>query len=100
MRVVRFLPLFFDQLDDFLGDLRGEEGSPSATDFVLFDLPRVRDLLAEDFEGFTLPVPPGNEVRIFTGVGGLVQGFCLFAELATDGAVEVLAIVFDEFDDI
>ncbi len=100
MRAVRFLPFFFDQLDDYLGDQRGEDGSPSATDFLLFDLPRVRDLLAADFEGCTLPVPPGNDVRIFSGVGGLVQGFCLFAELSKDDAVEVLAIVFDEFDDL
>ena len=38
----------------------------------MFDLPRVRDMLAADFEGCTTLVPPGEKVRVFVGSGSLV----------------------------
>lgn len=49
-RQVRFTHSFFDQLDVLLPAERGADGSPSATDFLLYELPRIRDLLAADFE--------------------------------------------------
>ncbi len=48
---VRFTEQFFDRLDLLLPDERGLDGTPSVTDFLLFDLPTVRDELATDFEG-------------------------------------------------
>jgi hypothetical protein len=35
----------------------------------------VRDKLGEDFEGCTLLVPPGLNVRVFIGSGALVDEF-------------------------
>ena len=92
LRVVRFAPVFFRSLDELLPEGRTAEGFPSATDFLMFDLPPARDLLAADFEGCTVVVPPGGMVRVFIGVGLLVPYFALFALLAGDGAVEVLDI--------
>ena len=91
-RVVRFVPYFFDRLDELLPESRTTEGSPSATDFLMFDLPRVRDMLAADFEGCTTLVPPGEKVRVFVGSGSLVPYFALFAVVAADRLVEVLDI--------
>lgn len=54
-RQVRFTEQFFDQLDRLLPGERGADGTPSVTDMLLLDLPRVRDRLAADYEGNTLP---------------------------------------------
>ena len=91
-RVVRFAPIFFNSLDELLPEGRTVDGIPSATDFLMFDLPPARDLLAADFEGCTIVVPPGEMVRVFIGAGLLVPYFALFAVLAGDGAIEVLDI--------
>ena len=88
-RQVRFTQTFFDRLDDLLPDERGADGSPSATDFLLYELPRIRDLLASDFERNTLPAeePP---VRLYVGTGTLVKSVALYAVIAADEAVEVI----------
>ena len=49
-RVVRFTEQFFNRLDRLLPSERGGDGIPSVTDFLLFDLPTVRDALATNFE--------------------------------------------------
>lgn len=38
-RIVRVSSLFFDQLDEKLRAERGDDGEPSATDFVVIELP-------------------------------------------------------------
>ena len=43
-RHVRFTDSFFDRLDGLLPDERGADGSPSATDFLLYELPRIEEL--------------------------------------------------------
>ena len=62
-RLVRFLQSFFDDLDRQLPDERGPEGSPSAIDFLLYDLPPIRDLLAVDFEQYTTAVTEAGDLR-------------------------------------
>ena len=47
-RQIRFTEQFFDQLDLLLPSERGADGTPSITDFLLIDLPRVRDQPAID----------------------------------------------------
>jgi hypothetical protein len=90
VRVVRFAPFFFDRLDDYFGEGRTEDGAPSSTDFLLYDLAIVRDKLAQDYEGCTLPVLPGGATRVYVGIGLLVGGFALYLLLAEDGCVEVI----------
>jgi hypothetical protein len=93
-RQVRFTHSFFDRLDELLPAERGEDGSLSATGFLLYELPRIRDLLAADFEGNTLPAdePP---VRLFVGAGALVRSVALYSLVAPDGAVEVIWLLID-----
>lgn len=52
-RVVRVSPAFFDDLDRQLGPNRGDKGEPSATDFLVIDLPVFVERFATGFE--TLP---------------------------------------------
>ena len=48
-RLVRFTESFFEDLDDQLPEERSASGAPSATDFLLYDLPRLRDALASGY---------------------------------------------------
>jgi hypothetical protein len=49
----------------------------------LLDLPRVRDRLATDYEGNTLPTDD-PDVRVYIGAGLLVGRFAIFVALAAD----------------
>lgn len=91
-RSVRFLPQFFDELDSQLPDQRGADGSPSAADFLLYDLPSIRDLLASDFERYTLAVPETGPVRAFIAAGNLVSSVAIYAYLDDEDTVAVVAI--------
>jgi len=97
-RLVRFTQHFFDRLDELLPSSRGVDGSPSATDFLLYDLPRIRDLLAVDLEATTLAVEEVPGVRVLIAAGVLVRSVAVYAVLADDGAVDViyLSIALDE----
>jgi hypothetical protein len=95
-RVIRFSGFFFDRLDDLLGDSRGSDGTPSTTDFLLYDLPPVCDLLAEDYEGQTMPFPvDSKDIRVYVGSGVLVSRFALLMTLDADDTVEVLDVEMD-----
>lgn len=49
-RIVRVSPAFFDQLDDQLRSQRGPGGEPSASDFVVMELPGIVELVAVSIE--------------------------------------------------
>lgn len=89
-RRVRFTDTFFDRLDSLFTDERGVDGRPSATDFLLYDVPRVRDRLADDFEGNTLATDD-PDVRVYIGSGLLVPTVAVFA-VCVDDVVEVIWI--------
>jgi hypothetical protein len=61
-----------------LPDDRAADGTPSVTDFLLLDLPPVRDDLANNFEGTTFETDD-PEVRVYIGTGILVSAFETFA---------------------
>lgn len=92
-RQVRFTEQFFDRLDLLLPTERGGDGTPSVTDFLLLDLPPVRDRLAADFAGNTLATDE-PDVRVFIGAGILVRRFAIFAALEND-IVEAFWITID-----
>jgi hypothetical protein len=71
-RVVRFTPQFFERLDELLPAERSPEGAPSTADFLLYDLPRIRDQLADNFEGNTLPADE-EPVRVWVGSGMVAE---------------------------
>jgi hypothetical protein len=79
-RIVRFTEQFFDQLELLLPSERGYDGTPSITDFVVHELPRVRDRLASGYEAHTLETDD-PEVRVWMGAGVLVHRFTVYAAL-------------------
>ncbi|MCW2752355.1 MAG: hypothetical protein JWR83_3465 [Aeromicrobium sp.] len=91
-RLVRFAQSFFDHLDDLLPRERDEHGNPSSTDFLLYDLPRIRDLLACDFERNTLAISDIPDLRVFIGAGVLVPRIAVYAYLCADDSVEVIGL--------
>lgn len=97
-RIVRFTQSFFRALDEALPQSRTSDGNASASDFLLFELPPVRDLMASDFERHTVVFPPGGHVRVYLGSGTLVERFALFATLVGQDTVEVLDIGIEPFE--
>ena len=67
---------------------RSSDGTLSATDFLLFDLPPIRDKLSRSFESETLSTADDG-IRVFVGHGVLVKFVALYARLDSDGIVEV-----------
>jgi hypothetical protein len=91
-RVVRFSDQFFASLDEQLSTDRPGDGQPSVTDFLAFEVPTLRDRLAEDLEGCTTTVPPGHQVRAYVGSGVLVTFFIALVVVRADNVVEVVDI--------
>lgn len=90
---VRFTEQFFDRLELLFPTERGVDGTPAATDFLLLELPAVRDRMATDFAGSTLATDD-PDIRVFIGAGVLVSCFAIFAALGDD-VVEAFWIVID-----
>lgn len=93
-RQVRFTARFFEELDELLPWERGIDGTPSSTDFLLHDLPRVRDRLAADYERNTLETE-NPHVRVYVGNGLLVERFAVFCVLAPDDAIDVVSVLIE-----
>jgi hypothetical protein len=91
-RVVRFTESFFEDLDRQLPGERSADGVPSRTDFLLHDVPRLRDRLAQDFEANTLAALGNEPIRVMIGRGVLVPEVALYAYLVGDDTVLVIAI--------
>ncbi len=67
-RQVRFTDQFFDRLEVLLPFERDASGAPSVTDFIVLETPRLRDRLAADYEGSTMPTEdPEVRAAIATG---------------------------------
>lgn len=96
-RAVRFTEEFFDRLDSLLPEDRGADGAPSVTDFLAFELPAIRDRLAADYEGSTMPTVDAD-VRVLVGAGLFVRTVALYAAIDAAGTVTVFWITLDRRD--
>lgn len=94
-REVRVSEQFFRRLDELLPGERSQEGDPSATDFLLHDLPNVIDALADDFHGVTLPSGDDQMSRVLVARGLLVDAFVIYVVLDWADAVEIFYIDID-----
>ena len=94
-RVVRATPRFFDDLDRQLGAERGPNGEPSTNDFQVFELIRIVDRFAVDFDDLPRLIPDRDEYRVLVMSGTLVAGFSVIGQLASDGAVELVQLDID-----
>ena len=95
-RVVRFHQTFFDDLDELLPSERSADGLPSTTDFLLYDLPRLRDLLADDYESNTLEIDGWDDLRLLVQSGTLVRTVALYVT-ATPLEILVLSVEIERF---
>ena len=94
-RVVRVSSDFFDQLDRQLRPERGPSGEPSATDFIVVDLPTIVERFAAQFESLPEAVEGVPEARVVVGTGEVVRAFVVYGLLLTDGAVELIGVDID-----
>jgi hypothetical protein len=67
-RVVRVSTDFFAQLDSQLGALRGPAGEPSATDFIVVDLPTIVERFAMHFDDLPEAVEGVPGLRVVVGL--------------------------------
>ena len=86
-RRVRFTEGFFDHLETLLPEERGADGRPSVTDFIVFEVPPMRDRLAADAVAATLPTKLSG-VRVYIGSGFIVPTIAVFLRI-DDHDVEV-----------
>ena len=93
-RSVRFTEDFFARLELLLPEERDDDGTPSISDFLVFDVPPIRDKLARHFEAETLPTDDPH-VRVYIGGGILVRHIAVFVTSGDDGGVEAFWITID-----
>ncbi len=93
-RVVRFSEHFFDRLEALFPEERGTDGAPSLSDFLLLDLPVVRDRLATDYEAVTMDTDD-PDVRVYIGHGILVPRVAVYVALDDRGNVEAFWVDID-----
>jgi hypothetical protein len=93
-RSVRFTEQFFNRLDSLLSEERSASGEPSVTDFIVHELPRIRDRLAEDFEANTMGTPD-PEVRAYMAGGVLFPTVAVYASLDEDGEIHAFWLSLD-----
>lgn len=96
-RPVRVDAHFFSELDAQLGVTRGPNGEPSASDFLLFDLPSIANAFADDFDQLPAMYPDREDYRYLVITGRLVAAAVVVGQLVADGSVVLFAIDIDEF---
>jgi hypothetical protein len=94
-RVVRVAPSFFDRLDQLFPEERSGDGAPSATDFLLHDLPNIIDALASNFIGRTAPLQGREPIRVYLTGSILVSFAAIYAAESADSSVDLLWIDID-----
>ena len=93
--VVRATPRFFEDLDRQLGSERGPNGEPSTNDFQVFELIRIVDRFAVEFDDLPRLITERDDYRILVMSGTLLAGFSVIGQLAADGAVELVQLDLD-----
>jgi hypothetical protein len=91
-RTVRFTESFFERLEELLPAERGADGTPSITDFLVLEVPGLRDGLAADAVRLTRPTTIDG-VRVYINGGVLVPAVMMYM-FVDDLDVEVFDISF------
>src|SRR5262245_29231158 len=94
-RLVRVTPSFFDQLDEQLGSDRGDDGQPSATDFLVLDLPALVEQFATDFERLPEVIEGVGVARVLIATGRLVRAVAVYGLLSADGSIDLIGVELD-----
>ena len=94
-RPVRVAEPVFHQLDRLLPPDRGANVQPSATDFIVLDLPTIVDEIATRFGDLAEVIEGVGSVRMLIKSGRLVPRMVVYAAEAADGSVDLIGIDFD-----
>ena len=94
-RVVRATQDFFEDLDRQLGRERGPNGEPSTADFQTLDLLRIVDRFATEFDTLPELIVGRPDYRVLVTTGYVIAGYAVVAQLAGDGAVELVQLDLD-----
>lgn len=94
-RVVRVTNAFFDQLDQQLAAERGRAGEPSATDFLVLDLPPIVERFATGFDGLPEIIEGVSQARVLVAAGRLVRAVAVYGLLSTDGGIDLIGVELD-----
>ena len=94
-RVVRATARFFRDLDRQLPAERGPNGEPSTNDFQVLDLLRIVEEFATRWNDLPELIPGRSHYRILLATGNVVPRFAVIAQLAPDGAVELVQLDLD-----
>jgi len=91
-REVRVSNTFFDELDLQLGAERGRDGEPSATDFLVIDLPAIVERFSSGFDDLPEVVAGLDSARMFIGTSALVRAYVIYGLEVSVGLVELIGI--------
>ncbi len=92
-RTVRFTESFFERLEELLPTERGADGTPSVTDFLVLEVPGLRDGLASDAVRLTRSTSDDG-IRVYINRGVLMLGVVMYM-VVNEHDVEVFHISFD-----
>ena len=95
-RKVRPTQGFFADLDRQLGPERGPAGEPSRRDFQTRDLLPIVERFATGWDDLPHLIPGRPDYRVLISVGVLVATVSVDAQLASDGAVELVRLRIDQ----
>ena len=94
-RTVRVTDAFFEQLDEQLGPSRGPKGEPSATDFLIMDLPAAAERFATDFDCLPEITVGEGDGRVLITSGVLVRAFAVYGLLRPDETIDLIGVELD-----
>ena len=94
-RPVKVDERFLELLDAQLGSERGPNGEPSATDFLLVELPPIAERFATTFHELMTPIADRPDYRSVLSIGTLVPRVLVTGVLEADGAVNLISVRID-----
>ncbi len=94
-REVRVTDSFFVRLDDQLGSERGPAGEPSATDFIVIDLPAIVEQFAARFDELPEAIEGVPAIRMLIGTSVLTRAYVVQGVETTDGVIQLVGVDID-----
>jgi hypothetical protein len=94
-RTVRVDQQFFTELDAQLGETRGPNGEPSASDFLLIELPTIAETFGERFDELLRLYPERDDYRYLVAGGRLVDAVIVVGQLIDDDTISLFGIEID-----
>ncbi len=87
---------FFAELDGQLSESRGPNGEPSASDFLVIELPTISDAFAEHFDEFLAVYPDRDDYRYLVVTGKLFKAALVVGQLIVDRSIVLISIDIDK----